>query len=306
MKQSLRNQVVCFGEVLWDVLPSGELPGGAPMNVTYHLNKLGSTSSLITRIGHDDHGKRLVDLMSATGIPTEYVDVDYDYATGLVYANVNQDHEVSYDFVTPSAWDFIQWKDDYVPLLNAAEFFVYGSLAARSKTSRETLSQLLEMAKTKVFDINLRAPHFQKSSVEYLLARTDILKMNLTELELISGWFSQFQSIRDRLRLIQDRFKIPTVIVTMGANGALVNDRGTDYLHPGFRVSVADTIGSGDSFLAGFLHMIQQQESIEDALDYASMIGAYVATQPGGCPDYDPKQIKSVIHSDSSPSTMLF
>ena len=305
MKQALTKQVVCFGEVIWDILPSGELPGGAPMNVTYHLNKLGSHASLITRIGHDDHGKRLVDLMSATGIPTEYVDVDYDNPTGLVYAMVNQDHEVTYDFVTPCAWDFIEWKDDYVPLLDAADFFVYGSLAARSKTSRDTLSQLFELAKTKVFDINLRPPHFQKSIVEYFLGHADILKMNLSELELISGWFSQFQSIRHRLRLIQDRFKIPTVIVTMGANGALVNDCGTDYLHPGFRVQVADTIGSGDSFLAGFLHMMQQQDSIQEALDYASIIGAFVATQHGGCPDYDPGKINSLIHSDSQ-STMLF
>ena len=68
MKQSHTKPVVCFGEVLWDILPSGELPGGAPMNVTYHLNKLGSPASLITRIGHDQHGQRLVDLMSSTGI----------------------------------------------------------------------------------------------------------------------------------------------------------------------------------------------------------------------------------------------
>lgn len=299
MEQPAQNQVVCFGEVLWDILPSGAMPGGAPMNVAYHLKKLGTHPALITRIGLDTYGKELVNILSENEVTTDYFDVDYEHATGLVYANLNDHHEVAYDIVYPSAWDFIEWKDEFNQLLQHADFFVYGSLTSRNKTSRDTLSQLLDIAKTKVLDINLRPPHFHRSTVEYLLGKADILKMNIAELELITGWFSQFKSTEDRVRLIQDRFKIDAIIVTMGGEGALVNDKGTVYRHPGFKIAVADTIGSGDSFLAGFIHQLLNGATTEQALEFASGIGAFIATQCGACPPYQIEQITELIKSKS-------
>lgn len=296
MEPSSRHQVVCFGEVLWDILPGKALPGGAPMNVAYHLKKLGTNPAMITKIGLDDYGKKLVNIFSESGVATEYFDVDYEHPTGLVYANLNNHQEVVYDIVYPSAWDFIEWKDELKSLTEQADFFVYGSLTSRNKTSRDTLYRLLEIAKTRVLDINLRAPHFHRSDVEDLLRKADILKMNIAELELITGWFSQFQSIEERMTLIQEQFDIKTLIVTMGGEGALVNHAGTIHRHPGFKVNVADTIGSGDSFLAGFIHKLLNGSNIEDALVFASGIGAFIATQPGACPPYDIAQVNELIH----------
>lgn len=304
MESSLQHQVVCFGEVLWDILPLGPLPGGAPMNVAYHLKKLGSNPALITKIGPDDYGKKLINILSQSGVDTTYFDVDHNYPTGLVYANINDHHEVVYDIVYPSAWDFIEWKDAYSRLLQQADFFVYGSLASRNKVSQNTLAQLLDIAKTKVLDINLRPPHFQRAQVEYLLQKADILKMNIAELELITDWFSQFKNIEDRIKLVQDRFRIDTVIITMGGDGALINDKGVIHNHPGFKITVADTIGSGDSFLAGFLHQLLNGASVENALVFASGIGAFIATQSGACPQYEIAQITELIHSTTN-SKML-
>lgn len=305
MKQLPQNKVVCFGEVLWDILPSGALPGGAPMNVAYHLKKLGTQPAVITRIGLDDYGKGLVNLLSETGVTTEYFDVDYDHPTGLVYANLNDHHEVMYEIVYPSAWDFIEWKDEFVGLLQDAPFFVYGSLTSRNKVSRDTLGQLLEVANTKVLDINLRPPHFHRSQVEYLLQNADVLKMNIAELELITGWFSQFTKTEDRIKLIQDRFKIDTIIVTMGGDGAFVSDKETIHQHPGFKVTVADTIGSGDAFLAGFIHQLINGATTEDALEFASGIGAFIATQPGACPSYEREQVTELIRAKSQHNSQL-
>ena len=303
--ERLPDPVICFGEVLWDILPSGALPGGAPLNVAYHLKKLGIDPAVISRIGLDDYGKRLINLLSECGVSTEYFDVDYDHPTGLVYANLNDQHEVAYDIAYPSAWDFIVWKDEYVQLTENAKYFVYGSLTSRNKTSRNTLEQLLEIAKTKVLDINLRPPHFHRAQVEFLLENADILKMNIAELELITGWFSEFATTEDRIKLIQDRFKINTVIITMGAEGAIVNDQGKLHRHPGFRVTVADTIGSGDSFLSGFLYQLLRGSSVEDALLFASAIGAFIATQAGACPDYEISQITNLVNSNSfKPATL--
>src|SRR2546423_1983690 len=117
MESLSQHQVVCFGEVLWDIVPSGALPGGAPMNVAYHLKKLGTNPALITKIGLDNYGEKLVNILAASGVTTEYFYVDYERPTGLVYANVNDHHEVIYDIVYPSAWDFIEWKDELAPVV---------------------------------------------------------------------------------------------------------------------------------------------------------------------------------------------
>ena len=300
MEPSPQHEIVCFGEVLWDILPSGALPGGAPMNVAYHLKKLGINPALITKIGLDDYGKKLVNMLSESGVSTEYFDMDYEHPTGLVYANMNNHHEVVYDIVYPSAWDFIEWKDEFAYLVQQAEFFVYGSLTSRSKVSRDTLEQLLELARTKVLDINLRPPHFHRTAVVSLLQKADILKLNLAELELITGLFSHFKSTEDRMQQMQDQFNLKTLIVTMGGDGALVNDKGTFYHHPGYQVTVADTIGSGDSFLAGFLHQLLKGASVEKALAFASGIGAFIATQSGACPPYELTQITDLMNANSS------
>jgi fructokinase len=289
-------QVVCFGEVLWDILPSGALPGGAPMNVAYHLKKLGTTPALISRIGLDQYGEKLINKLSSAGVSTDYFDVDYEHATGLVYANVNDHHEVVYDIVYPSAWDFIEWRNEYTDLMEQAKYLVFGSLTCRNKTSRDTLGRLLEMASIKVLDINLRPPHYHRDHVEYLLENADILKMNIAELELITGWFSHFKSTEDRMQLMQDRFHIEKLIVTMGGNGAMLNERGKVHFHPGFPVEVSDTIGSGDSFLAGFLHETLKGTPVDEALAFASALGAFIATQAGACPDYELSQISALMH----------
>lgn len=298
--QPINYPVVCFGEVLWDLLPSKALPGGAPMNVAYHLKKLGTNPAMISKIGTDNYGKGLVDLLEANAVTTEFLQVDYDHPTGLVYANPNEYDEVVYDIVFPSAWDFIQQQDEYIATTAQSKFFVYGSLTSRSKVSRDTLYQLIEVAKTKVLDINLRPPHFNRSHVEYLLEKANILKMNIAELELITGWFSPFTNTDERIKIIQDRFSIDTVIVTMGGDGALVNDKGIIHHRNGFKVTVADTIGSGDAFLAGFLNQLLNGANVKEALDFASAIGAFVATKQGACPDYTKSQITELIHSYST------
>lgn len=301
--QPINYPVVCFGEVLWDLLPSKALPGGAPMNVAYHLKKLDTNPAMISKIGTDNYGKGLVDLLAANSITTEFLQVDYDHPTGLVYANPNEYNEVVYDIVFPSAWDFIQQQDEYIELSKQAKFFVFGSLTSRSKVSRDTLYQLLDVAKTKVLDINLRPPHFNRAHVEYLLQKADILKMNIAELELITGWFSHFSNTEERIKIIQDHFQIDTIIVTMGGDGALVNDKGIVHHHNGFKVTVTDTIGSGDAFLAGFLHQLLNDTTAKKALDFASAIGAFIATQQGACPDYTVNQITELIHSHSTLQT---
>jgi fructokinase len=300
ISSSLHPDVVCYGEILWDILPDQALPGGAPMNVAYHLKKLGVEPALITKVGKDGYGEKLVNLLTQIGIATDYVQLDEQQLTGLVYAKPNEYNEVTYDIVYPSAWDFIHWQEELANLVAQSKYFVYGSLTSRSEVSRDTLYQLLELGHTKVLDINLRPPHFNRTNIEYLLNKTDILKMNSSELELISGWYSGVKNSADRMRLLQDRFKIQTMIVTMGGEGALLLENGEINRHKGHKVQVVDTIGSGDAFLAGYLHQLIIHSSPDQALEFASNLGALIATYPGACPDYHTSEIKQLVFAESS------
>ncbi len=294
MESKVKHRVICFGEILWDILPTGTVPGGAPMNVNYHLHKMGKNPALITRIGLDDKGRELVDIFSAKGVCTDYFQLDYGQETGKVYGRLKETNEMVYDIVLPVAWDFIQWEESFPTLLAQADYFVFGSLAARSSVSRETLFSLLELAPCKVLDINLRAPHYHRRLVEELLTKADIVKMNESELELITGWFSPYTTDEERMEKIQDTFSIERMIVTRGEKGALINWNGTFYGQQGINVDVVDTVGSGDSFLAGFLSQIMDGKGPAEALEFACLLGAFIATQKGGCPDYSPEQVNKL------------
>lgn len=292
-----QHRIVCFGEVLWDILPAGAEPGGAPMNVAYHLKKLGNNPAVITRIGADEYGTKLKDIFNASGVSTEYFQTDPEHSTGLVHATPNEFNEVMYDIVKPVAWDFITWENRFTELLAGAELLVYGSLASRSQTSRDTLLQLLEMPVTKVLDINLRPPHFHRTSIEFLLGKADILKLNSAELELITGWFSTYTTAEERIKSLQDTFHIETIVVTMGGEGALVVNNGHTWRHYGYRVKVADTIGSGDSFLAGFLHNMLSGVPYDQALTFACGLGSYIASRSGACPAYNLDDVWALINA---------
>lgn len=297
MDEGNNHNVVCFGEVLWDILASGAVPGGAPMNVAYHLYKLQKNPAVITRIGIDERGEEIIKIFSDYGVCTEFFQLDYDHETGTVYAEPGECNEVVYDIVMPVAWDFIRCEDDQMDLVSNAEFFVFGSLAARSSVSKKTLLQLLEVAKTKVLDVNLRAPHYNRRIVEELLAKADFLKLNLAELELITGWFSKHTSVEDRMRSIIDKFKIQNMVVTMGGDGAVLYYNGHEYVHKGYKVDVVDTIGSGDSFLAGLLARLLDNASPVNALEFASGLGAFIAMQKGACPVYKVDEIFNLINT---------
>lgn len=304
MERRNNHRVICFGEVLWDILPSGAVPGGAPMNVTYHLQKLGKRPALITRVGRDEKGKALTAIFLEHGVCTDYFQVDDEYETGKVFAQPRENNEMVYDIVQPVAWDFIEWRDAYGDLVSNAEYFVFGSLAARNSESKNTLLRLLEEAKNKVLDINLRAPHYDRRLVEELLGKTDFLKLNLAELELISGWFSDYTGIDDRIKSIADRFGLANIVVTMGSDGAALYMSGNLYDHPGFSVEVKDTVGSGDAFLAGLLSKLMEHALPQDALEFANGLGAFVATKTGACPPYAIADVLDLIKEKKSAKTL--
>lgn len=157
-------KVICFGEVLWDLLPSGKVAGGAPMNVAVHLRNMGINTTVISRVGNDDLGNKLIDFVKRKGVEVKFLQIDENRETGVVNVDVSNPTDVKYDIAMPSAWDYISCGAPVLDAVRAVDAFVYGSLASRTAVSRAAVLELLAVAKYRVFDVNLRLPHFEKKT----------------------------------------------------------------------------------------------------------------------------------------------
>lgn len=280
----MQNQIVCFGEMLWDILPTGKQAGGAPMNVAVHLHQLGMHPLVISKVGKDAMGEGLLEFLKTKGLQTESIQADATYPTGIVNANVSSKQEVTYDIVRPAAWDFIEWDAHLEKQVSEAEAFVYGSLVARSDVSSDTLQKLLGKAKLKIMDVNLRPPHYQKQSLEALLSQADLVKLNHHELSELSGWWGDAKGLKEQMQLLVKKFGLQALCVTRGEKGAILWMQDEFTAHPGYVVQVEDTIGSGDSFLAAFLKNYLMGKAAAEILPYACAVGALVASRRGATP----------------------
>ena len=132
---------------------------GAPCNLALHLHELGQPVQLISRVGDDDLGHELLAFLTQRRLDSSLVQCSATHLTGVVKANLPQSGggPVSYKIVHPLAWDYIQHTDALRTAAADSRMLVYGTLAARSLVSRETLYRLLPHARFKVLDLNLRA-----------------------------------------------------------------------------------------------------------------------------------------------------
>ncbi len=222
IQRNSNQNVVCFGEVLWDMLPTGKMPGGAPMNVAIHLRNFGNTVSLISKVGTDDLGKELLEYLISKDMDIRYIQVGQTHLTGVVKVNLDNAQNVSYKIIAPVAWDYIGFDLDAQEIVAESAAFVFGSLAARSEQTFETLKAYLKVAKNKILDINLRYPNYDKPVLEFLLQNTDLLKINEEELVILSDYFLQSNDLENQVKELSQKYEIPIICVTLGANGAVL------------------------------------------------------------------------------------
>ncbi|PPL00042.1 PfkB family carbohydrate kinase [Parapedobacter indicus] len=284
------NRIFCFGEVLWDEVNGEDFPGGAPLNVAYHMAKdTNFDVYMISSVGTDAPGKRMRSLIGGWSIDTRFIQSIDDYPTGRVVANVSDKTNVSYDILRPVAWDHIREDGDLGTYIPENACLIFGSLACRNSVSRHTLHNLLSTKCLRVFDINLRGNFYDRQTLSTLLSSTDLLKINEEELAEVTRIFQPASAQAPepvQLRALMGRFGIKETILTRGADGASYYTFDGRVDVAGITVPVADTIGCGDAFLAAFLRYRLAGTTVQAALSHAVLIGAFIAKQKGGCPAY--------------------
>lgn len=291
-------QAVCFGEVLFDVFPTHQKIGGAPLNVALRMNSLGIPTQIISRIGADDLGEELLNYVKQNQLSTAGIQTDVTLATGAVLVSLNEKGSASYTINYPAAWDKIDYSAADIARVQAADVFIFGSLACRDAVSYGSLLQLLKHASFKVFDVNFRKPFYEKDLVISLMQQADFIKCNDEELpEICSFIGGSATDVESQVRELAASTHTNQICVTLGEKGALLFDQGEFIYHSGYAVKVKDTVGAGDSFLAGLLSQLLQNKPKSYALNFACALGALVASHEGANPIIDHDTLSNFMQS---------
>lgn len=291
----MNEKIICFGEMLWDQYEKISLPGGAPMNVALHLKQLDLDSQMISKTGNDQAGKELLAYLKNRGVNTDMVLLDNHLPTGNVLINDKDKQDVKYEIVSPVAWDNIEWTQTMQDNVDQASAFIFGSLAARGEESNKTLQQLLKTRTLKIFDINLRAPHFEIEAIKKLLSNTDILKVNEEELAILANFHNISGDLKITCKTLAEIYQLLMICVTRGDKGAILYLENRFYEHPGYTVTVIDTVGSGDAFLSGLVYGHLKGTPPESLISFACGLGAFVAGHQGASPTYTIDQVHHII-----------
>ena len=296
----MSKKVICFGEVLWDIFPEGEKIGGAPLNVALRLKSLGVTTTIVSKVGKDQLGDRLIDFVHKQGLGTGYIQQDQAFETGKVNVSLDHNGAASYEIAYPAAWDKITLLPSLEEEVSQADLFLFGSLVTRDTLSKESLLALLKKASFKVFDVNLRAPHYTQNRLEDLMQVADFIKFNDEELvEISQAMGCQEKSLEEQLKFISAKTNTSKICVTKGGDGALLLLNDQLYDQKGFPIKVVDTVGAGDSFLATLLEGLLTDKAPEIALENACAMGAMVASNAGANPKITPEELRHFINASS-------
>lgn len=287
-----RPRIVAIGEVLWDLLPSGAILGGAPANFAFHARALGAEVSLISRVGNDDLGREIQRRCGVADLASDTLQVDPVLATGTVSVELSADGQPHYTIHEQVAWDALAADDAALAAVVKADAICFGSLALRSSVSRESIGVLLEEAAPaalRIFDINLRQSFYSREVLEKSLRLANVLKLNDAELPVLAEMFGLKGDDRAQLATLVERWELRAVALTRGARGALLLGSGGFSEHPGKAPpSVRDTIGAGDAFTAALALGLLAQWPLGVINDRANAVAAYVCSQSGATPELPP------------------
>jgi len=266
-----------IGEVLFDQFPDGQqILGGAPFNVAWNLQALGSRPMFTSTVGNDDLATQVEQRMDQWRMPRNLLQRHDSLPTGRVTVFEEGDGP-GYEIAENQAFD----HTGHQPIGEKNTGMIYhGSLAWRSDVSRETICRHRREIDAPVFvDINIREPWFDPAWLPELLLGVSWLKLNRAELAQITGGkISNDQELARAIEIIREKYGCQNFFITDGDQGAYSfdTDNQLDFAPAPTVNAIADTVGAGDAFTAFAIHGLlagwSTQEILRNAVDFAARI----------------------------------
>ncbi|WP_448826281.1 carbohydrate kinase family protein [Capnocytophaga bilenii] len=281
----MKNTVVGLGEILWDVFPERKVLGGAPANFAYHASQFGFNGYAVSAIGNDLLGKEI--LKSLEEKELNYLIEQTDFPTGTVKVQLDGRGIPTYEITENVAWDNIPFTTRLENLAKNTTTVCFGSLAQRNEVSRATIHKFLDLMPAdslKVFDINLRLKYFSKDIIIDSLNKASALKINDEEIVKIAEIFELQGTDEELCQQLLDKYKLKFLILTKGTRGSYVLTPYEKSFLATPKVTIADTVGAGDSFTAAFVASYLNGRSIAQSHQLAVEVSAYVCQQHGAMP----------------------
>lgn len=256
---------VVFGESLVDIasgptITATSTPGGSPMNVAVGLSRLDQDVTLVTHLGDDAAGHKILNYLRHNGVAV-VADAESDFPTSVARASIQTDGSASYDFGI--TWDIAGILAEAAQRVAGALAVHCGSIATHLHPGSEEVYQHFRNARSHAltsYDPNCRpsiigSAFGARVEVERFAAASDVIKASEEDIQwLYPG--SDYQHVAQRW--LESGALL--VVVTRGADGAWCQDStGRVVDVPGVRVNVIDTVGAGDSFMAALLFGLSER-----------------------------------------------
>lgn len=272
--------------------------GGAPANVVCMAAKLGASTGFIGKIGKDMFGNYLKDILEERKVDTRGLILDKDFSTTLAFIKNGSHGERDFVFYRKNSADLnMKFSEVNLKLIDECKIFHFGALSLTAEPSKSATINAVEYAKAKgkiiSYDPNWRPILWQSKeqavqAMKNVLRYVDIIKVSEEELQIITDCGNLLPAIAKLLNM-----GIKIVCITQGAKGCIIATKSSVELYPAYKVDSVDTLGSGDSFLGGFLYKLLEKskditeltsDELYEMSDFANACGAITSMKHGAIP----------------------
>ena len=281
--------ITSIGEILYDIYPNHKRLGGAPLNFIYHIKKLTDSGNIISRVGKDVLGNKVINDFKHSGLSFDFIQHDNLHPTGRAIVHLDDSAVPTFKIDTNSSYDFIESTEENENLINVdTDCLYFGTLAQRSEISRTTIQSFFNRGLKYFADINLRQNFYNEEILNASLKAADFIKVNYDEMRVLNDLLLQSEYSTESVAYeLMDKYEIHMIAVTRGKDGSSIFENGKRYDHTNIDVKVVDTTGAGDAFAAvlciGYLHGLEIPYINKLANDFASEICQF----EGALPKYD-------------------
>ncbi|WP_319560457.1 ribokinase [Marispirochaeta sp.] len=253
-------------------------PGGKGANQAVALAKLGADIHLVGKVGDDAFGRQESAYLASIGVDISLVETVPACSTGVAIIEVDGTGE-NHIVIVPGANDRMDtnYIEQYLRKNMEGNLYLL-QLEIPLDTVLYTLKVLKKRGKRVILD---PAPMPSVDEFEKLLAYTDIVTPNETEIQLFTGIEITGLETAEKAGRVLLEHGGSVVIIKAGGKGAyIVSNEGVQHV-PAFPVKVTDTTGAGDSFNAGLAYALGQGWSMNEAVRFASAVGGLACTAYG-------------------------